>query len=150
MANLQAIRNKAVIGGIIALVAVCCFSFDAFGKSHPAATSHGARSGLHGRERSRLMAYENENQDNAAGDNGFRKNYKQWKKLPPEEKKQLRNRMNRYKQLPAQDRQQYRQKLEKWKQLPPEDRRRIQQSLKDWRDLSPEEKNAIRRRLGNE
>jgi hypothetical protein len=150
MDSLPAICKKIVLGGIITLVAICCVSFNAFAKSHPAATSHGVRSGALEKQRLRMLAYENANQDEAAGDNGFRKNYRQWKKLPPEEKKQLRNRMNQYKQMPQQDRQQYRRKLEKWKRLPPEDRRRIQKSLKDWQDLSPDEKEAIRRRLGNE
>lgn len=150
MANVSAICNKAALKGIIALVVVCCFSFDAFGQSLPAATFRGIRSGAHGREHPGLLAYENKNQEAVSNENGFRKNYRQWKNLPPEEKKQLRNRMNQYKKMPPQDKQQYRQKLEKWKKLPPEDRRRIQQSLKEWKDLSPEEKNAVRRRLGNE
>lgn len=85
-------------------------------------------------------------EDNVSEDNRQR-NYRRWEGLPPEEKDQLRNRMNQYKQLTPEDRQQYRQKYEQWKNLPPEDRRQVQQSIKGWNDLSPEEKEAVRRRL---
>jgi hypothetical protein len=148
MDSLAAIGKKTAKGILIALVWVCCFSFQAPAKSH-SMPSLGARLWASGMERHPLLAYENEESNEGSGNNGFRRNYKQWQQLPPEEKSQLRNRMNQYKQMPPQDRQQYQQKLEQLKKLPPEDRRQIQQSLKGWKDLSPEEKEVIRRRFDN-
>jgi Lon protease-like protein len=148
MNRLVAIAKKTAGRVIAALVAICCFSFQASATSYPL-SSLGARLWASGMERYSLLAYESEKSNDAAGTNGFRKKYRQWQNLPPEEKSRLRNRMNQYKQMPPQDRQQYRQKLEQWKKLPSEDRRQIQKSLKGWKDLTPEEKEAIRRRLGN-
>lgn len=149
MVNLSEIINKAAFYRIIVLVAVCGFSVHASGKTLSTAVLD-ARPWASEMVSPLLLAYENDESGEVPNDNRFRKNYKQWKDLPPAEKKQLRNRMNQYKQMPREDKEQYQQKLEKWKKLPPEDRRRIQKSLKDWKDLSPEEKEAIRRRLGKE
>lgn len=76
-------------------------------------------------------------------------NAQEWDSLLPEEKAQLRRRMQQLKQMPPQDRQQFERIFNKWQQLSPQEQGQVQRSLESWDSLPEPQKQSIRRKFQN-
>lgn len=73
----------------------------------------------------------------------------EWDSLSPEEKAQMRRRMQQLKQMPAQDRRQFERIFNKWQQLSPQEQGQVQRSLESWDSLPESQKQSIRRKFQN-
>ena len=74
-----------------------------------------------------------------------KRNAERWQALPPDKKKELRNRMDQFENLPPQEQDKYKRRYEKLQKLTPNQRKKIDQDLEKWDTLSPTEKEEIRR-----
>ena len=75
----------------------------------------------------------------------LRRNFKKWKSLPPENRKELRHRMDHWRGLSPGERELYQKRYHQFQQLPPEERGRVRDKLNRWDNLSPQERDEIRR-----
>ncbi|WAC06251.1 MAG: DUF3106 domain-containing protein [Thermodesulfobacteriota bacterium] len=75
----------------------------------------------------------------------FKRNYNEWKSLPPENRRELRHRMDHWRELSPEERTLYQKRYHQFQQLPPDERGRVREKLDRWDNLSPQEKDEIRR-----
>jgi len=81
------------------------------------------------------------------GSRSIDENLREWQSLSPEEKEQMRRRMQQLNRMEPEDRRHFQRLFEQWQQLSPQERRQIESALEQWDRLSPEEREAIRRRF---
>src|SRR4030042_2530591 len=67
--------------------------------------------------------------------------------LPPEERREMRRRMDRWKELSPQDQQLLRKRHQQWQELAPEEQQRMRENLRQWDALSPQQQEQIRKRF---
>lgn len=136
----------ALLIGILVLPGVR--TTEAGGMDRPPASESGRIEWIRGM-RHAMAAYE--------GDGGWenlppserKKRLREWRSLPPNKRRELKNRMERWRQMDDRDRRLYEHRYHQWKQLDPADRRKLLRKLDRWETLSPEEREAIRRRFRN-
>jgi hypothetical protein len=75
----------------------------------------------------------------------FKRNYNEWKSLSPENRKELRHRMDHWRELSPGERELYQKRYHQFQQLPPDERGRVREKLDRWDNLSPQEQDEIRR-----
>ncbi len=73
------------------------------------------------------------------------KNAERWRKLPSNEKKELRNRMDQFRNLSPQQQEQYRRRYEKLQKMTPSQRKKVDRALEKGDTLPPTEKEEIRK-----
>lgn len=73
--------------------------------------------------------------------------YRQWRSLPPEEKEEMRDRMERWRKMSPREQQLYERRYRQWHQLPSQERKQLERQLKHWDRLTPEERDRIRHRF---
>ena len=70
-----------------------------------------------------------------------------WESLPPEERREMRRRMDRWKELSPQDQQLLKKRYQQWQELAPEEQQRMRENLREWDALSPQQQEQIRKRF---
>lgn len=69
---------------------------------------------------------------------------KEWRRLPPEERRLIRRRINEFNRIPPKEQERIRREFLWFRRLPVEEQRIIQ---KNWRAMTPEERQSLRQRL---
>ena len=77
-----------------------------------------------------------------------RRNFERWRQLPPEQRERLRERWQRWRELPPERRDALRRQFQRFQELPPEQRRELREKFQErLRSLPPEKRQELREKL---
>ena len=77
----------------------------------------------------------------------WRRRWKRWESLSPEEKERLRSRYRQWRRLPPRKRKKLLSIYETLKKMPPEERRKLIPLIRRWNTLTPEERGYVLKKL---